>query len=221
VLAFNALNGTADVEALAGLVRAERPDLVALTESGETYRSRLTPLLEPLGYRSAVAADPAGTDIGSVTAFVAAGVGEFDARTGAETAWFPYLEITGGALGDLRFVTYHAAVPAPADPSPWRSDLALLARWCADPTPAILAGDFNATLDHSAFRAGTAGCVDAAEQRGAGLVPTWADRPAMRPVGPQIDHVLATDGIEAETFAVHDIPGSDHRAVLTRLRLPA
>ena len=33
--------------------------------------------------------------------------------------------------------------------------------------------------------------------------------------------ILATDGIEAETFAVHDIPGSDHRAVLTRLRLPA
>jgi endonuclease/exonuclease/phosphatase (EEP) superfamily protein YafD len=42
----------------------------------------------------------------------------------------------------------------------------------------------------------------------------------MRPVGPQIDHVLATDGISAETFTVHDIPGSDHRAVLTRLRLP-
>jgi endonuclease/exonuclease/phosphatase (EEP) superfamily protein YafD len=223
VLTFNALNGNADIEALAGLVRAERPDLIALTESGQTYRSRLAPFLEPLGYRSAVAAHPDGTDIGSVTAFVAAGVGEFDARVGEETAWFPYLEITGGTLGDLRFVTYHAAIPAPADPSPWESDLALLARWCAGPTPAILAGDFNATLDHSAFRAGTTGCVDAAEQRGAGLIPTWADtyRPAMRPFGPQIDHVLATDGINAETFAVHDIPGSDHRAVLTRLRLPA
>jgi endonuclease/exonuclease/phosphatase (EEP) superfamily protein YafD len=221
VLTFNALNGNADVDALAGLVRAERPDLVALTESGQTYRSRLAPLLDPLGYRSAVAASPDGTDIGGVTAFVAAGVGEFDARVGEETARFPYLEITGGALGDLRFVTYHAVIPTPADTSPWESDLALLARWCAGPAPAILAGDFNATLDHSAFRTGTAGCVDAAGQRGAGLVPTWADRPLMRPFGPQIDHVLATDGITAETFAVRDIPGSDHRAVLARLRLPA
>jgi endonuclease/exonuclease/phosphatase (EEP) superfamily protein YafD len=221
VLTFNALNGNADIETLAVLIRAERPDLIALTESGETYRSRLAPLLEPLGYRSAVAAHPDGTDIAGVTAFVGAGVGGFDARVGEETAWFPYLEITGGALGDLRFVTYHAVIPAPGKLSDWESDLALLAQWCAGPTPAIVAGDFNATLDHSAFRAGTAGCVDAAEQRGAGLIPTWADRPEMRSVGPQIDHVLATDGIEAETFAVHDIPGSDHRAVLTRLRLPA
>jgi guanosine-3',5'-bis(diphosphate) 3'-pyrophosphohydrolase len=41
-----------------------------------------------------------------------------------------------------------------------------------------------------------------------------------RSFGPQIDHVFATDGIVAETFDVHDITGSDHRAVLTTLRLP-
>jgi endonuclease/exonuclease/phosphatase (EEP) superfamily protein YafD len=221
VLTFNALNGQADLDALAELIRTERPDLIALTESGETYRSRLAPLLEPLGYRSAVAAHADRTDIASVTTFAAAGIGEFDVRRGEETAWFPYLEITGGALGDLRFVTYHAVIPAPRNLPPWESDLALLAQWCAGPTPAIVAGDFNATLDHSAFRAGMAGCVDAAEQRGAGLIPTWGDEPRMRGIGPQIDHVLATNGIDAETFAVHGIPGSDHRAVLTRLRLPA
>jgi endonuclease/exonuclease/phosphatase (EEP) superfamily protein YafD len=65
------------------------------------------------------------------------------------------------------------------------------------------------------------GCVDAGEQRGAGLIPTWGDSPRMRRGGPQIDHVLATNGINSEAFTVHDIPGSDHRAVLTRLRLPA
>jgi endonuclease/exonuclease/phosphatase (EEP) superfamily protein YafD len=222
VLTFNALDGQADIEALAELIRAERPDLIALTESSETYRSRLAPLIEPLGYRSAVAPHADQSDIGGVTVFAAAGIGEFDVRVGEETEWFPYLEITSSALGGLRFVSYHAVVPRPGSLPAWESDLALLAQWCAGPTPAIVAGDFNATLDHSAFRAGTTGCVDAAEQRGAGLIPTWADpdRPAMRPIGPQIDHVLATDGINAETFTVHDIPGSDHRAVLTRLRLP-
>jgi endonuclease/exonuclease/phosphatase (EEP) superfamily protein YafD len=221
VLTFNALDGWADVEALVELVRVERPDLIALTESGEVYRSRLAPLVETLGYRSAVAAHADQRDINSVTAFVAGGIGEFEVRRGEETAWFPYLEITGGALGELRFVTFHAVIPAPDDLPPWESDLALLAQWCAGPTPAIVAGDFNATLDHSAFRSGTAGCVDAGEQRGAGLIPTWGDGDLMRPIGPQIDHVLATNGIGAETFAVHDIAGSDHRAVLTRLRLPA
>jgi endonuclease/exonuclease/phosphatase (EEP) superfamily protein YafD len=33
--------------------------------------------------------------------------------------------------------------------------------------------------------------------------------------------VLITGGITAETLSVHEIRGSDHRAVLTRLRLPA
>lgn len=38
--------------------------------------------------------------------------------------------------------------------------------------------------------------------------------------GPQIDHVLATEPIVAETFEVRELAGSDHRAVLTRLRIP-
>jgi hypothetical protein len=33
--------------------------------------------------------------------------------------------------------------------------------------------------------------------------------------------VLVTRGIVPETLAVRDILGSDHRAVLTRLRLPS
>jgi endonuclease/exonuclease/phosphatase (EEP) superfamily protein YafD len=84
----------------------------------------------------------------------------------------------------------------------------------------IVAGDFNATLDHSVFRSAIAGCADAAEQAGEGLTATWSTR-WPRWLGPQIDHVLVTGGITTETLSVHDVPGSDHRAVLTRLRLPA
>ena len=87
-------------------------------------------------------------------------------------------------------------------------------------TAAIVAGDLNATLDHSALRAGMAGCSDAAAQRGAGLVPTWSPSARTRPLGPRIDHVLVTAGIGAETFTVHELVGSDHRAILTRLRVP-
>jgi endonuclease/exonuclease/phosphatase (EEP) superfamily protein YafD len=83
----------------------------------------------------------------------------------------------------------------------------------------VLAGDFNATLDHSAFRAATEGCTDAGAERGQGLVPTWPTRtPGW--LGVQIDHVLSTGGIHAESFAVYPLPGSDHRAILARLRVP-
>jgi endonuclease/exonuclease/phosphatase family metal-dependent hydrolase len=82
-----------------------------------------------------------------------------------------------------------------------------------------MAGDFNATLDHSLFRALTDGCDDAGARRGAGLTPTW---PTWAPfwLGVQIDHVLSTRGIRAQTYSVHQLPGSDHRAVLTLLRVP-
>ncbi len=70
------------------------------------------------------------------------------------------------------------------------------------------------------MRAGMAGCEDAAAQRGGGLIPTWGPSSRTRLIGPQIDHVIATTGITAETFSVHDIARTDHRAVLTRLQLP-
>jgi endonuclease/exonuclease/phosphatase (EEP) superfamily protein YafD len=50
-------------------------------------------------------------------------------------------------------------------------------------------------------------------------VPTW---PTWAPdwFGPQIDHVFATDPITAEQFTVHEVTGSDHRAVIVRLQVP-
>lgn len=219
VLAFNVYEGNADPAEVATLIAAQQPDLVSLSEAGEPYLRGLTPLVEPLGYRIAVSTE-ASTDVAGVTALVSNRLGEVTFRVGDETASFPYLEVTGGGLGELRFVAYHASAPVGRQLPRWRADLALLSQWCAGPTPAIVAGDFNATLDHSALRAGMAGCNDAAAQRGTGLEPTWSPTERTQVLGPQIDHVIGTQGIEAETFSVHDVTGSDHRAVVTRLRVP-
>ena len=85
----------------------------------------------------------------------------------------------------------------------------------------ILAGDFNATLDHRALRGVLGrGYADAADRAGAGLRPTW---PAVRrralPI--TIDHVLVDRRIRVEAVHVAAVPGSDHRAVIVELRLPA
>lgn len=221
VLAFNTFEGRADVDQLAALIREERPDIVSVTESGDRFRSRLAPLVEPLGYRLSTSTPPGKVDVAGVTTAIAGALGDVAVRVGDETSAYPYLELTGGGLGTLRVVAFHSVAPVPGSVTRWRSDLALLATWCAGPTPAVVAGDFNATLDHSALRGGMAGCGDAAAQRGAGLVPTWGPSDRSRAVGPQIDHVIATDGIAAESFSVHDIAGSDHRAIVTTLRIPA
>ncbi len=221
VLAFNTFEGEADAGELAALIEAQRPEAVAISESGIDFAGSLAPLVEPLGYRLHTSTDSDQEDVEGVTAVVSERLGDVDVRIGKDTSTFPSVEISGGALGELRFVAFHSVAPVPGSVPEWNADLALLSEWCAGPTPAVIAGDFNATLDHSALRSAISGCGDAGEQTGAGLVPTWGPNPTFRAIGPQIDHVFATDGITAETFDVHEIDGSDHRAVLTTLRLPA
>jgi endonuclease/exonuclease/phosphatase (EEP) superfamily protein YafD len=221
VITFNTFNGAADPGEVAALIRAEQPDVVSLIEAGVLYRARLAPLVEPSGYRliTSLAADVDGDqDVSGVTVLVADRLGAVDSTANTTTP-FPSIEVTGGTLGELRFVAFHSLAPRRGDVPQWRSDVGRVARWCAGGTPAIIAGDLNATLDHSVLRTAMTGCSDAAAQRGHGLVPTW---PTWLPdwLGQQLDHVLATDPIVAESFAAREISGSDHRAVIVQLRLP-
>ena len=220
VLSFNTYEGNADVGALAALIRSEKPDVVSLPEAGTRFAGKLAPLVEPLGYRLHSSTEDDVADVQGVTAVVAARLGDVRFSVGHETSTFPIVEISGGTLGAMRVVAFHSVAPVPGSVPEWRDDMALLPRWCAGSTPAIVAGDFNATLDHSTLRAGMAGCGDAAAQRGDGLLATWGPSDRTRPFGPQIDHVLATNGITATSFRVVDLPGSDHHAILTTLRLP-
>jgi endonuclease/exonuclease/phosphatase (EEP) superfamily protein YafD len=217
VLSFNTYEGQGDVDAVAALIRSSRPALIALPESAARYRDRLAPLVPDYRF---IPSNERGRDVQGVTAGVRVDLGDVAAQVDRSTG-FPSVEVSGAGLGDLRFVAFHSIAPTPGEIPEWSSDLATLDRWCADRQagPVIVAGDFNATLDHSVFRSAMTGCTDAAERTGDGLVGTWPSS-LPRSLGPQIDHVLITGGITAETLSVHDIPGSDHRAVVTRLRLP-
>lgn len=104
----------------------------------------------------------------------------------------------------------------------WRIDLLAQPAATPDGPPRILAGDFNATLDHAPLRALLdTGYVDAARAAGAGLIGTWGpyDGDVIPPV--TIDHVLVDARIGVRKVSVHPLPGSDHRPVLAELSLPA
>jgi endonuclease/exonuclease/phosphatase (EEP) superfamily protein YafD len=210
VMAANVLHGGADPQVVAAAIRDTRPDVVSLPEAGDRFGPRIAPLVTPLGYRLI------DTD-GGVGVLVAERLGDVTTRVGREFGLEPYVEVTGGGLGDVTVVAFHAASPVRGRMAAWRTDLAQLSRWCAGPGRTVIAGDLNATLDHSALRAGSAGCTDAAAARGAGLVPTWGPTAGTTVLGPQIDHVLATTGIDPSAFAVRDLPGSDHRIVVATL----
>jgi len=134
------------------------------------------------------------------------------------TAW---LDLPSGQSVQLACI--HAAPPKP----PWSPDAT--ARWrgqlSALPAPGdgprILAGDFNATLDHAQFRRLLRrGYVDAASQAGNGLSLTWGPGPDRRLNLLAIDHVLIDRRCAVVTTSAHWLTGSDHRALYAELRLP-
>ncbi|GAA3120036.1 endonuclease/exonuclease/phosphatase family protein [Streptosporangium carneum] len=85
----------------------------------------------------------------------------------------------------------------------------------------VLAGDFNATLDHPPMRALLEGGYrDAADVTGRGLTPTWPQQGWQSVPGVTIDHVLADSRIAVDAFSVHALPGTDHRPVFAELTLP-
>jgi endonuclease/exonuclease/phosphatase family metal-dependent hydrolase len=99
----------------------------------------------------------------------------------------------------------------------WRNELGSLT--APGDLPRIVAGDFNATLDHATFRnVLRLGYADAALGAGTSLTPTWG-MPGKNPVL-TLDHVLVDRDCAVLASSVHLIPGSDHRAVYAEIQLP-
>jgi endonuclease/exonuclease/phosphatase (EEP) superfamily protein YafD len=93
----------------------------------------------------------------------------------------------------------------------------------ADGQARVLAGDFNATLDHGGLRRLLAtGYRDAADVTGEGLLATWPyhGRRARTVPPVTLDHVLADRGIALRRFRTFALPRTDHRAIFAQLTLP-
>ncbi|MGA4840707.1 endonuclease/exonuclease/phosphatase family protein [Streptomyces sp. G45] len=213
---------TANVEfgrGTAGLVdavREHRPDLVFVPECDRGCAARLRAELPRSAYPYRVAADGDGADGSVILSTV-----PLKPATGVRgTLGMP------GAVADVKGVPVRVQLAHPMPPTPggvarWRRELGALRDFAADGDgrATILAGDFNATQDHAAFRGVLdAGLRDAARQAGAARTPTW---PSLlpRPFGTQIDHVLTTPDFAARDARVLDVPHTDHRALLVTLTL--
>lgn len=221
LLSFNVDDGHADVPTLARTIRTARPDVVVLPEAGERYRQLLTPQLADLAYRSWTTESPDSDDMNGIVVLAAPWLGAVTAEPLPPGTRFRWMQVTGGALGAVRVVAIHAAAPVPELTHDWTSELGMLQQWCAPGHGAnVVIGDVNATLDHTALRSGITGCTDAAADRGHGLVATW---PSSWPrwFGVQIDHVFTAGGLRPGSLQVLDIPGSNHRALLTRVVVPS
>jgi endonuclease/exonuclease/phosphatase family metal-dependent hydrolase len=99
----------------------------------------------------------------------------------------------------------------------WRAELGVLPP--PGELPRVLAGDFNATLDHAVFRdVLRLGYADAGLQTGNALTPTWG--PPGGGAVLTLDHVLVDRSCAVLAYSVHVLPGSDHQIVYAQVQLP-
>ena len=217
VLTANLLAGRAEAEAVTGLVRRTHADVLFVQELTGQAAARLerAGLGDLLPHR---VAQP--VPHGSIYARYPLSGGQLPAPLPAVRCT-ARLDLPSGQCVELACI--HVAPPKPpwslVAAARWRSQLAALP--APGDSPCILAGDFNATLDHAQFRRLLRrGYADAASQAGHGLSPTWGPRPGQAP-GPA-RHQPRPHGRHCAVLAtsVHRLAGSDHRALFAQLRFP-
>ncbi|MGN9808392.1 endonuclease/exonuclease/phosphatase family protein [Micromonospora sp. BQ11] len=223
LLTANLLAGAADARTLVDLVRRHRVDVLAVQEFTPGAQAEL----DRLGLAELLPHRQLHPQVGTVGSGLYARfpIGEGGVRHNRGGWGFDQAYGTVAVPGapPVRVESAHPAAPYAIDQvGHWRTDLAAQPPATPDGPLRILAGDFNATLDHTPLRDLLhTGYVDAADAAGAGLVGTWGpyDGDPIPPV--TIDHVLVDRRIAVRAVSVHDVPGSDHRAVLAEVALPA
>ncbi|GKQ35761.1 membrane protein [Streptomyces sp. A012304] len=215
VLTSNVEFGRA-TEHLIAAVRREKPDLVFVTEC--EYGCQAAVRRELGGaypHRRAVAGH---TSVGSVvlSRFPLTPAPAVPGRMGMP-----------GAVADVdgrpvRLQLAHPKPPLPRQVSLWKEELGRLRDFAdahRDDGPLILAGDFNASQDHAAFRRVLdTGLRSAARLAGRHREPSWPTRTTPT-FGTQIDHVLVSEEFSASRARFLDLPDTDHRALLVDLSL--
>lgn len=224
VMQANIYLGTADTDALAATVRAEKVDILTVVELTDAALTRLrsSTLAATLGY-SFTHALPDGRGIGIFSRFpLVEGMVLEHFRLGNVRA-------VADIDGHGRHAVY-ALHPLPPWPEPawrWQSELSRLSSILrAETLPTIVGADMNSTWDHRQFREllrghgpdGSPGLLDAAELTGAAAAATY---PANRRIPPMlgIDHVMTRGGPVPTSLRTVDLPGSDHRGVVATVRL--
>ncbi|RDI34034.1 endonuclease/exonuclease/phosphatase (EEP) superfamily protein YafD [Rhodococcus sp. AG1013] len=219
VMQSNIMVGSADPEALVRMVRERDIDVLTIQELTDPSVEALRKAgLEDLLPHQVLAPHTTGGGGGGIYSRLPLSNGR---------------QVEGMALTNLvaevdaglgRPVILYDVHPVPAYIAPaahWTEDFDRL-RADMDSSAAhdnvIVSGDFNATYSHSKFRdLRHGGYVDAADQLGAGILPTYpTDKRYPAVVG--IDHIL-TKGATATSFERIDVAGSDHHGLVADVRL--
>lgn len=228
VLSWNTEGGAADPNQIARTAVQTQADIVSLPETTIETGKQVAIAMRKLGHPMWAHHEKfTGWDANSTTLLISPSLGDYavvdSAAAGADnTSIVPSVVAMPVKGNGPIVVAVHAVAPRPDTIADWRRDLTWIANQCASKN-VIMAGDFNATLDHMAplgTHGGVMGdCADAASHAGTGGIGTWSTAwPAL--LGTTIDHVMATGMWKASGSAVLtdlDGTGSDHRPIVVQL----
>ncbi|MFC8670897.1 endonuclease/exonuclease/phosphatase family protein [Streptomyces sp. NPDC057199] len=242
VLTSNVEFGQA-TDGLIDAIRDQRPDLVFVQECEYTCEEKLEQAFGKATEDKATGDEGEGGEGGADSGSGAVGKGSYPYRQAVEgagsdgsvilsrhplkpAAGIPATMGMPGATADvkgneIRLQLAHPMPPLPTHLSTWREELSDLRDYAnANRTrPTVLAGDFNASQDHAAFRRILdAGFGDAARLTGDARTPSWPARTAP-PLGAQIDHVLVSRDFSANRARFLDLGDTDHRTLVVDLTL--
>lgn len=230
VLTWNTAGAATSPEQIAQIAVAMDADIVTLPETTIETGEQVALTMRDLGNRMwAYHAQYPTTewDAGSTTILIAPELGDYavieSSRDGSSNTSTVPSAVAMPTSGDGPIVVAaHAVAPRQAYMQEWRDDLQWLADQCAAEN-VILAGDFNATVDHMSGLGVDGGilgrCHDVAEETGNGAVGTWSTRtPAL--LGAPIDHVMVSPAwVPTGSLVLRsmDGSGSDHRPLVVQL----
>jgi len=229
VLTWNTAGEAVSAETIADAILTREVDVVTLPETAESVGERIAVMLREQGHPMWVhhvqfGDVENGPQAWETTILISPDLGDYSVIASSEdgssnTSSVPSAVVMPVNGAGPTIVAVHAVAPRVEAMDRWQTDL----DWIADQCPEgdfILAGDFNATLDHMAGLGTDGGdmgtCRDAASRTGTGATGTWpAAYPAL--AGAPIDHVMASRNWNPTGSLVLDAAGSDHRALVVQL----
>lgn len=228
VMTWNTAGEATDVDAVVKTAIAMQVDIVALPETNDDTGEAIAVAMRERGNPMWVHEENyQGWDATYTTLLISPDLGDYavvesESSGTTNTSTVPSVVAMPVDGEGPVVVAVHAVAPRQQAMADWRADLRWVADQCASAN-VIMAGDFNATVDHMerlGVDGGTLGrCHDAAASTGNGAVGTWDTAwPAF--LGAPIDHVMATDAWEATGSIVltsFDGTASDHRPVIVQL----
>ena len=219
IMQANLMVGSANPESLVATVRDRNVDVVTIDEltSHEADALKAAGLETLLPFQFLVPYAGGGGGGGIYSRFPLSNTRSLDGFSPETLA----AELNIGLPQPVTLFAVHTAAPYISPATVWAAEQRKLGSYMSEVAGhdnVIVSGDFNATYSHKQFRdLLTNGYSSAADQVGAGLIPTYpTDKSYPAIVG--IDHII-TKGSVATSLERIDIEGSDHHGLIADITL--